>query len=100
MPWTYILECADGSFYVGSAFDVEKRLQQHADGVVKGYTSTRRPVRLVWAHESERIDDAWALERKIKGWRREKRIALIEGRFDDLPALSRSRTPRQPPHAG
>ena len=91
VPWTYILRCSDGSFYVGSAFHLENRIAQHQAGVIAGYTQTRRPVELVWAYESERIDEAWALERKIKGWSRAKRIALIEGRFADLPALSRSR---------
>lgn len=90
MPWTYILRCADGSFYVGSARDLDARMSQHALGTDGSYTVTRRPVELVWAQESDRIDEAYVLERKIKGWRREKRIALIEGRFADLPALSRS----------
>lgn len=35
-------------------------------------------------------EDAYVLEHKIKGWRREKKIALIEGRFGDLPRLSRA----------
>jgi putative endonuclease len=95
MAWTYILRCSDGSFYVGSARDLEQRVSEHDAGVVAGYTQTRRPVELVWAHESERVDEAWALERQIKGWGRAKRIALIEGRFADLPALSRSRS--EPP---
>ena len=90
MPWTYILRCADGSFYVGSARDLDARMTQHALGTDGSYTATRRPVELVWALESERVDEAHGLERKIKGWRREKRIALIEGRFVDLPRLSRS----------
>lgn len=90
MSYVYLLRCSDGSFYVGSARDLEQRVLQHAAGVVKGYTSTRRPVELVWALETERIDDAAALERQIKGWRRTKRLALIEGRLDDLPALSRA----------
>jgi putative endonuclease len=90
MPWTYILRCADGSLYVGSARDLDERMTQHSIGTAGSYTATRRPVALAWALESERIDEAYALERKIKGWRRAKRLALIEGRFADLPALSSS----------
>jgi putative endonuclease len=90
MPWTYMLRCADGSFYVGSARNLDARMTQHALGTDGSYTAERRPLELVWAHESERIDEAYVLERKIKGWRREKRIALMEGRFADLPGLSRS----------
>ncbi|GAB2583794.1 GIY-YIG nuclease family protein [Microlunatus antarcticus] len=90
MAHVYLLRCSDGSFYVGSARDLDQRVMQHASGVVKGYTSTRRPVELVWALETERVDDAAELERQIKGWRRSKRLALIEGRLDDLPALARA----------
>ena len=90
MPFTYILKCADGSYYVGSTIDLERRLAQHDAGEGARYTTIRRPVQLVWAHESHLVDDAFALEKKIQGWSRAKREALIEGRFDDLPGLSRS----------
>ena len=90
MPFTYILRCADGSYYVGSTLDLERRLAQHDAGEGALYTVRRRPVELVWAHETQLVDDAFALEKKIQGWSRAKREALIEGRFDVLPALSRS----------
>ena len=90
MPFTYLLRCADGSYYVGSTIDLERRLAQHAAGEGARYTARRLPVELVWAHEASRIDDAFALEKKIQGWSRAKREALVEGRFDDLPALSGS----------
>ena len=85
-----MLECADGSYSVGSAKDLEFRLEQHAAGTSDAYTASRRPVTLVWYEEFERIDEAHAMERKIKGWRRAKRLALIEGRYADLPGLSRT----------
>ena len=88
VPWIYILRCADDSFYVGSARDLEYRLEQHVIGCADSYTITRRPLALAWAQECEHIGDAYMLERKIKGWRREKKIALIEGRYRDLPQLS------------
>ncbi len=58
MPWTYILECSDGSFYVGSTRHLERRLFEHDEGLGAAYTKRRRPVRLVWAADFERIDDA------------------------------------------
>ena len=85
-----LLRRADGSFYVGSARDLEQRLAEHATGTVEGFTSRHSPVELVWALEPERTDDAAELERQIKGWRRARRLALIEGRLTDLPGLSRS----------
>lgn len=96
MAWTYILECADGSFYVGSTTNLELRMDQHQHGKGPGYTAERRPVALVWAHEFDKIDEAWAMERRLHGWRRAKKIALINGEFELLPVLSRSRDARQP----
>ena len=85
-----MLECRDGSFYVGSTRNLEQRVAEHAAGGVEAYTRERRPITLVWAQECEHINDAYLLEHKIKGWRRAKKIALIEGRFVDLPGLSTS----------
>ena len=95
MPWTYIVECADGSLYVGSTTDLERRVSQHNLGLGAAYTRLRRrrPVRLVWAAEFSRIEDAFHYEKQIQGWSRAKRVALIEGRFDALPDLA-SRPPR------
>ena len=84
----YILKCADGSFYVGSTRDLEQRLEQHTMGVVPSYTTSRRPVTLVYAEEFEHIHDAYAREKQVQGWNRAKRMALIEGRIIDLPRLS------------
>ena len=94
MAWTYILECADGSFYVGSTIDLERRVSQHDRGEGATYTRPRRrrPVRLAWAAEFRRIDDAYTYEKQIQNWSRAKRIALIEGRLGDLPGLARGRS--------
>lgn len=96
MPWTYILECADGTLYVGSTTDLERRVSEHNLGLGAAYTRNRRrrPVRLAWAGEFTRIDEAYLFEKQVQGWSRAKRLALIEGRFDDLPGLaSRPRRP-------
>ena len=104
MAWTYIIECADGSYYVGSTVDLERRVSQHNLGEGASYTMPRRrrPVRLVWAAEFNRVDDAFAYEKQIQNWSRAKRIALIEGRLSDLPALARGRNrrPKPPPAEG
>ena len=80
----YILECSDGSYYTGSAADVEKRLWQHQEGVVpSAYTFSRRPVKLAWCSEEVgRYSDALRYERQIKGWSRAKKEALIRNDFD------------------
>ncbi|GAB3119620.1 GIY-YIG nuclease family protein [Glaciibacter psychrotolerans] len=93
MPFMYVLQCSDDSFYVGSTWDIERRLWQHNHGEGAAYTRRRMPVRLVYVEECERIEDAYAREKQVQGWGRQKRIALIEGRLADLPGLSRSGTP-------
>ena len=67
-------------------------MYQHGLGEGAAYTRRRLPVELVWSHETDRIDEAFGLEKQIQNWSRAKRIALIEGRFDDLPELARGRT--------
>ena len=91
MPWTYMLACADGTLYVGSTIDLTRRLAQHQAGEGSRYTSRRdrQPVRLVWSGHFDRIDDAFWFEKQVRGWGRQKRIALMEGRWEDLPELSR-----------
>ena len=86
--WVYILKCSDGSFYTGSTSNIEKRLSEHQNGTIRGYTSSRRPLKLVFSDYFERAYDAISAERQIKGWRRAKKIALINGDFDLLVKLS------------
>jgi len=66
MPWMYILECTDGSYYVGSTEDLECRQRQHQQGIGAKSTSRRLPVKLVYAGEYERISEAYAREKKIQ----------------------------------
>jgi putative endonuclease len=93
--YVYILRCADGSYYVGSARsgsdDLAQRVAEHQAGVYHGYTSTRRPVHLVWSEHFDRITDAIAMERKIKGWSRAKKEALIRGDWTNVKLLARRR---------
>ena len=90
MAFTYIVECADGSYYVGSTRHLEHRLWQHNYGEDEGaaYTRHRRPVTLVWSAEFEHIGEAFAFEKRVQGWGRTKREALIRGEWDALPGLA------------
>ncbi|MCR2783066.1 MULTISPECIES: GIY-YIG nuclease family protein [unclassified Microbacterium] len=89
MGYTYVLECADGSFYVGSTRHLLPRVEEHNYGEGSNYTRPRLPVVLVYYEEYERIADAFAREKQLQGWGRAKRIALITGATEYLPALSR-----------
>ncbi|KEP72242.1 excinuclease ABC subunit C, partial [Microbacterium sp. SUBG005] len=92
MPWTYILECRGGAFYVGSTGrELESRIWEHNndDEMAASFTRKRRPVRLVYAEWFDDVEVAFAREKQIQGWRREKKLALIADRGADLPRLSR-----------
>jgi putative endonuclease len=92
--WVYMLRCSDGSYYVGSARGetLDKRMAEHQSGALGGYTSTRRPVELVWSEWFQSITDAIAVERQIKGWNRAKKKALIAGGYNKLPEMAKRRT--------
>jgi len=88
MPWMYILECADGSYYVGSTTDLARRLWEHNEGVGAKYTARRRPVKLVYSAEFATIAEAYAAEKQVQGWGRAKRQALIRGDYIALSELA------------
>jgi putative endonuclease len=100
----YILRCADGSYYVGTARNgLDIRVAEHNSGTFGGYTASRRPVSLVFSQHFERIVDAVAAERQIKGWSRAKKESLIAGDWNRISVLARRGHPhpsRRPPLAG
>ncbi|MGW9685392.1 GIY-YIG nuclease family protein [Flagellimonas sp. 2504JD1-5] len=86
--YVYILECSDGSYYMGSAVELDKRLNEHRDGRGANHTKKRLPVKLVYLEEYLRIDSAFYREKQIQGWTRAKKEALINGEFETLPSLA------------
>ena len=89
--FVYLLRCFDGSYYCGQSDSIEARMQQHYAGEI-GYTSTRKPVELVWQGEFETREGAIAFERQIKGWSRAKKEALIAGDWNRIQGLAKSKT--------
>jgi putative endonuclease len=86
----YMLRCADGRYYVGSARSgLERRLAEHNGGTYGGYTSKRLPVVIVWSEHFPNITDAIAAERQIKGWSRSKKEALIRGDYELIRLLAK-----------
>jgi putative endonuclease len=86
----YILRCADNSYYVGTTrLGLDRRFAEHEAGTFDGYTAARRPLTLVFSQHFQRIEDAISAERQVKGWRREKKEALIDGKLDLLPVLAK-----------
>ncbi len=83
--FVYMLRCADGSFYTGvTRRPLEERVGDHNSGALGGYTATRRPVELAWHQEFHSAEAAIEAERRIKGWSRRKKLALIDGDWERL----------------
>lgn len=88
--YVYILKCGDGSYYTGHTDNIEARMSQHKQGLIKScYTSTRLPVELVFHQNFGERDEAFAAERKIKGWSRKKKEALISGDWQLISLLAK-----------
>jgi putative endonuclease len=96
--FVYIVRCGDRSYYVGSTrATLEQRIAEHNAGTYAGWTKSRRPVTLVFSQYFEQITDAIESERRLKGWRRAKKEALIRGDYELLRELAASYA--SPPHA-
>jgi putative endonuclease len=84
MPYMYILQCVDGTFYTGSTWDLNRRLEQHNSGEGANYTSKRLPVTLVYHEYYESIKVAYEREKQVQGWSSKKKQALIDGNEEEL----------------
>ncbi len=76
--FTYILRCADGTFYTGWTNDLERRLKSHNDGTASKYTRVRRPVELAYCEEHDTKQEAMKREWAIKQMTRAQKEQIIE----------------------
>jgi putative endonuclease len=88
MGYVYILRCSDGTFYVGSTRDLDRRTIQHQQGMGSAYTKRRLPIELAWSEGFSRIDEAFAWEKRLQGWSHAKRQAFIDGGLDAVVGWS------------
>jgi len=93
--WVYILLCCDGSYYTGCTTNLEERMYEHHLGIYDGYTSKRRPLKLLWTEEFRDINEAIDAERQIKGWSRKKKEALMRHDFELIHELAQSKEMRE-----
>jgi len=89
MYYVYILCCADDSYYVGSAQDLDARVKAHNDGRGAAYTFKHRPVHVVYSEALDSEVQAVTPERQLKRWSRGKKEALIAGDLNRLKHLSK-----------
>ena len=97
MFWVYMLRCADRSFYVGHTDNLDLRIAQHRQGAITTcYTFARRPVDLVYSAAFPSRQEALAMERRIKGWSRANKTALIAGDWAEISRIARFKYGRAP----
>ena len=87
--WVYIATNASRTLYTGVTKDLSRRMYEHKNRLVPGFTSRYRIDRLAYFECTSDVGVAIAREKQIKGWRREKKIWLVESvnpRWEDLSA--------------
>lgn len=78
MPFMYILQCNDQTFYTGSTKNLERRLEEHSNGLGANYTKKRLPITLVYYEFYDSIKTAFKREKQVQNWSHEKKKALIQ----------------------
>ncbi len=86
--YVYIVASWTRAIYTGVTHNMEVRLHQHRIASDDTFTGKYKAHRLVYLEEFRWIDDAIAREKQIKGWRRDRKIALIESRNPEWKDLS------------
>jgi len=90
--YVYIVLCTDGSYYTGMTNNMNRRLEEHNEGlIISCYTFSRRPLVLKYCEYYQYVNDAIKREKQIKGWSRKKKEALINGDFEELVRLAKRR---------
>jgi putative endonuclease len=89
MPYfVYILASQrHGTLYVGVTNNLVRRVHEHREKLIEGFTSQYNVTRLAWFDQTDSVEEAITHEKKLKRWRREWKIVLIEKNnpaWDDL----------------
>jgi putative endonuclease len=86
--WVYMMsDKPHGTLYIGVTADLSRRVWEHREGVVPGFTKRYGLRRLVYAESHEEILEAIRREKTLKTWRRAWKVNLIQSqnpRWDDL----------------
>ncbi len=77
-----MIECSNGKYYTGTTSNIERRWQEHQEGLGANYTRKYPPKKLVFVKEYQSIDIAREVEIKVKKWSQEKKKKLISGEWE------------------
>lgn len=86
--YVYIMTNKSRTLYTGVTSNLVKRVYEHKQKLVPGFTTKYNISKLVYYEITNSIEAAIAREKQIKGWLRRKKIALIESQNDNLTLLS------------
>jgi putative endonuclease len=88
--YVYIMTNKSRTLYTGMTNDLERRVYEHKHKLIKGFTSKYNITKLVWYETLSTPDEAIEWEKRIKGWLRSKKIALIESMNPNWEDLSQT----------
>ena len=86
--YVYIMTNKSGTLYTGMTNNLIRRVTEHKEKLVPGFTSKYNIDRLIYFATTHDVNAAIAMEKQIKGWRRSKKIALIESMNPEWKDLS------------
>ncbi len=83
MYFVYLIECSDKSIYTGITTDVARRFNEHKTGIGGHYTRSKQVVKVLYTEQFKTRGEALKREAQIKGWRRDKKLALVLNKLKD-----------------
>jgi putative endonuclease len=86
-----MLHCRGGYLYVGHTDNLNRRMDQHERSFVPRFVGDHWPAKLVWAAEFPTRYEAIVIERRLKGWSRAKKLALIRDDWDAISKLAKKK---------
>ena len=95
--YVYIMSSYRGTLYTGVTNDLNRRAYEHRHKLVPGFTKKYNVSRLVYWQATESLESAKVKEKQIKGWRRSKKVELIEAENPDWMDLADSWDEGAPP---
>ncbi len=75
--YVYMVASISRVLYCGMTNNLQRRVTEHREGAINGFSATYRCNRLVWFEPCQYVDNAISREKQIKHWRREKKVQLI-----------------------
>ena len=85
--FVYIMASVSGTLYIGMSNDIKRRVWEHKQHLIKGFTDDYDIDRLLYFESFEDVSEAIEREKQLKGWKREKKIGLIDSlncKWEDL----------------